>query len=128
MKRERKKLDLPSGASVTIWPASMLVMGECAQCANPYDSARVMIARCTGELVVTENNREQRFSIIDKSPDKCAPTELSVDELESEDQAMLAEEIQSISTLLKGAGSEAADAENKSETQENAPAMAGNAD
>jgi len=128
MKRERKKLDLPSGATVTIWPASMLVIGECAQSANPYDSARVMIARCTGDLVVTENNREQRFLIVDKSPDKCAPTELSVDELESEDQAMLAEEINSISTLLNGAETEAADADNKSEAEENAPAAAGNAD
>lgn len=128
MKQERKTLELPSGAAITIWPASMLVMGECAQTANPFDSARVMIARCTGDLVVKENNREQRFSVVDKSPDKCSATELSVDELKPEDQAKLAEEIQSISTLLNGAETEAADADNKSEAKENAPAAAGNAD
>jgi len=127
MKRERKNLELPSGAKVTIWPASMLVMGECAQCANPFDSARVMIARCTGELVIPDGNREQRFSISDKSPDKCAADELSVDELDPQDQSVLAEEIQKISTLLHGGESEAADAGTKSETEEDAPRQAVNA-
>lgn len=128
MKRETKTLNLPSGATVTIWPASMLVMGECAQAANPFDSARIMIARCTGDLIFKENNREQRFSVECKAPDKCGANEISVDELEAEDQALLAQEIQDISTLLNGAEGEAADADNKSEAEADAPSAPGDAD
>ncbi|MEL0099428.1 MAG: hypothetical protein VW907_07735, partial [Opitutae bacterium] len=88
MKREIKTLDLPSGASVAIWPASMFVVGECSQAKSEFDAARILIAKCTGDIVFKHGSGEIRYDLVCKAPDKCANNEMSIDELDPEDQVM----------------------------------------